>query len=143
MVPGLLSSEKTAEGFEAKELWYSRKLRVMFPSYVRIGDHVYGSHGDFGAIMLVSLNVKDGQVAWRNRGFARTHFVKVGDQVLLLDEEGDLAVTTLNPEGMTVHARANVIERTAWTPPTVVDGKVYLRNRKDLRVIDLSGDPND
>ncbi len=133
--------EKKPDGtFEASELWYNRKMRVMFPSYVRIGDYIYGSSGDFGPVFLMAINVKTGEVAWRERGFNRTHFLSADGKVILLDEEGDLAVATVSPEGIQVHARAHIIGRTAWTPPTLVGTRLYVRNRSELRAFELGLD---
>lgn len=129
---------KNAEGrFAAKELWYSRKMRVMYPTCVRIGDYVYGSSGDFGPAFLMAINVKTGEVAWRERGFNRTHFLHADGKVILLDEEGDLAIATVSPEGIRVHARAPIIGRTAWTPPTLAGTRLYVRNRSVMKAFDL------
>ncbi|HSR67250.1 MAG TPA: PQQ-binding-like beta-propeller repeat protein [Acidobacteriota bacterium] len=130
--------KKEGDQFSAEELWYSRRTRIMYTTYVRIGDHVYGSSGDFGPAFLQCLNIHDGKVLWRERGFSRAHLVLVGEHVLILDEDGDLAITTASPQGLTVHSQANVLERTAWTPPTVIGSTVYLRNRKEIKALDLS-----
>ena len=60
-----LRIEHSGGRFEAEELWYSRRMRVMFASFVRIGDYVYGSSGDFGPIFLVCLDIRDGSIKWR------------------------------------------------------------------------------
>lgn len=123
--------------FQAEELWFSRKLRVMFGSFVRIGDYVYGCHGDFGPAILVAMNIKDGTVAWRHRGFTRHSLVHADGKLLILDEEGILAIATATPEGLEVHSKAKIMERTSWTPPTVVGTDVYLRDRKTIKKLNL------
>ncbi len=134
-----LRLEKKDGRFEAEEQWYSRQMRVMFGSVARIGDFVYGSSGDFGPAFLVGINVKTGKVAWRKRGFGRAHLLLARENVVILDEEGDLAIATFAPEGLTVHARASVLERLAWTPPTLVGKTLYLRNRSVIKAVDLGG----
>ena len=129
--------ERSGGRFEAKELWYSRRMRVMFTSFVRIGDYVYGSSGGFGPVFLVCLKIRDGTIQWRQRGWGRTHFLRAGGQVLLMEEGGDLAVATATPESLDVHARANVMERICFTPPTLVGTRVYVRNRKSMKALDL------
>ena len=123
--------------FQIKELWYSRRMRVMFTSFVRIGDFVYGSSGDFGPAFLVCLDIRDGTVKWRQRGWGRTHFLRARDHVLLMDEAGDLGVATATPELLKVHVRANVMERICFTPPTLVGTRVYVRNRKSMKALEL------
>lgn len=132
---------KRDAGFEAKELWANRRMRVMFAPFVRIGDYVYGSSGDFGPAFLMAVDVKTGEVAWRKRGFNRTHFLHADGKVVLLDEEGDLAIADVSPEGIEVHAKAHVLERNAWTPPTLVGTRLYLRNRKVIKALELGEGP--
>lgn len=130
--------KKDGDEFSAEELWYTRRMRIMFTSFVRIGEYVYGSSGDFGPAFLQCLSIKDGKILWRKRGFSRAHLMLVGDKVLILDEDGDLAIATATPQDLTVHAQANILERTAWTPPTVIGSTVYVRNRKEIKALDLS-----
>jgi outer membrane protein assembly factor BamB len=133
----VIALQKNADGFDARELWYSRKMRVMYAAVARIGDYVYGSSGDFGPAFLIGLNVKTGKVAWRKRGFGRAHLTRVREHALILDEEGDLAVATPTPEGVTIHSRAHVMDRLVWTPPTLVGSRLYIRNRVSMKALDL------
>jgi hypothetical protein len=61
----------------------------------------------------------------------------VNGRVLVLDEDGVLAWCTFAPTGITVHAKAQVLENKAWTPPTLVGSTLYLRDRKSLLALDL------
>ena len=56
------------------ELWYSRRLRVMFSSMIRVGDYLYGSSGDFGPAFLTALDAKTGATVWQERGFGKSSF---------------------------------------------------------------------
>jgi hypothetical protein len=40
--------------------------------------------------------------------------------------------------GLRVHARKEVLASNAWTPPTVVGGTLYVRDRKDVLALQLS-----
>ena len=120
-----------------KELWASSRMRVHFGSMVRFGDRVYGSSGDFGPAFVTATDVRTGAVAWQERGFARASLVGIGDKLLLLDEDGVLALATPGPAGLTVHAKADVLATKAWTVPTVVGTRVYLRDRAVLKALDI------
>jgi outer membrane protein assembly factor BamB len=124
--------------FEARQLWYSRKMRVMFTSFVRIDDHIYGSSGDFGPAFLMGIHVKTGEIAWRKRGFGRAHWLRVGDDALILDEEGDLAIATPTPQGLTIHSRAHVMDRVVFTPPTLAGKRIFIRNLAGIKALDLN-----
>ena len=119
------------------ELWASNRLRVHFGSLVRIGDRVYASSGDFGPSFLTATDVHTGAMAWQERGFGRANLVGIGARLLLLDEDGVLALATPGPAGLTVHARADVLDTRSWTAPTVVGTRVFLRDRAVIKALDL------
>ena len=92
------------------ELWSSNRLRVHFAPLVRLGDRVYASSGDFGPAFVTAADVATGAIAWQERGFARASVVAIGDKLLILDEDGVLALATPRADGLTVHARAEVLD---------------------------------
>ena len=120
-----------------KELWASSRLRVHFGSIIRLGDRVYASSGDFGPAFVTATDVRTGAIAWQERGFARAGLVGIGEKLLLLDEDGVLALATPGPAGLTVHAKADVLGTQAWTVPTVVGTRVYLRDRAVIKALDI------
>jgi hypothetical protein len=40
--------------------------------------------------------------------------------------------------GLRVHARKELLASNAWTPPTVVNGKLYVRDRKEVIALQIS-----
>jgi hypothetical protein len=57
--------------------------------------------------------------------------------LILLDEDGQLALVRLSPRGMKVIAKAAVLEHLAWTPPTLVGTNLYLRDFRMIVALDL------
>ena len=110
---------------------------VHFGPLVRFGDRVYASSGDFGPAFVTAVDARTGAMAWQERGFARSSVVGVGDKLLILDEEGTLALASPRADGLTVHAKAEVLSGRAWTAPTVVGTKVYLRDRTQMKALEL------
>ena len=49
----------------------------------------------------------------------------------------ELAVASVTPDGLQVHARAPVLTSNAWTPPTLVGSMLYVRDRRDILALDL------
>jgi hypothetical protein len=54
-----------------------------------------------------------------------------------LDQDGVLALATPSAQGLTVQSRVQLLERFAWTPPTLVGTRLYLRDRKTIVALDL------
>jgi outer membrane protein assembly factor BamB len=133
----LLQLARTGDKTAVKEVWFTNRMRVHFGSVLRMGDHFYGSSGDFGPAFIVAVEAKTGRVAWQSRAFARAQLVNGGDAVLLLDEDGTLGLVKLTPGGLTEISRASVMEATSWTAPTLVGSRVYLRDRKNMVALQL------
>ena len=119
------------------ELWSSNRMRVHHCDVIRIGDYVYGSSGDFGPAPMTAVDIKTGKVAWQDRTFGKANMVLVGEKVILLDEGGDLALVTLSPQGMQVRWRVPLLQSNAWTVPTLVGTKLYVRDRRTMMAMDL------
>ena len=117
---------------EAKELWFSNKMRVHFGNVLRIGEFFYGSSGDFGPSFLTAINARTGQVAWQDRSFSKVSFVAADGKVILLDEDGNLGLVTMSSEGLKILARAPVASATSWTVPTLIGTTLYLRDRVNV-----------
>ncbi|MFQ5718373.1 MAG: PQQ-binding-like beta-propeller repeat protein [Acidobacteriota bacterium] len=123
---------------QVEEVWSEPKIQFYHVSTVREGDWVYGSTGTIGPAFLTAVNIKTGKVGWRDRGFAKANCLDVGGRLMILDEDGNLALATATPEGLTVHARAALLERVAWTTPTVVGTTLFVRDKKTISAVDLS-----
>jgi outer membrane protein assembly factor BamB len=91
-----------------------------------------------GPAFMTCVNLRSGQVAWQERGFAKGQLVKTGEKLILLDEEGTLALIDATPAGLRVLAKESILQSTAWTPPTLSGSKLYLRDRKSLMALDLA-----
>jgi outer membrane protein assembly factor BamB len=116
----------------AEEVWIDRRIQLYHGSPVRIGDWVYGSSGVTATAFLVAVNVRTGEVGWRQRGFAKANLVGAGDQVVILDENGRLAIATPTPAGLEVHAESQLLDRAAWTAPTLVGTTLFVRDRGQI-----------
>jgi outer membrane protein assembly factor BamB len=124
-----------------EELWFTNRVRFMFLNAVRLGDHVYGTTGDFGPAFLTALDVKTGQAKWQHRGFGRASLVYADGKAIILDEDGDLALARLAPEGVTILSEAKVFETMSWTTPTLVGTTLYARDREKIVALDLGAQP--
>ncbi len=121
----------------AEEVWFSNRLRIHFGNALRVGNLVLGTSGDFGPAFFTAVDVETGQEAWRERSFARSHMLDAGGPIDNVDEDGEIAVATPSKEGLEVHARAAVLKKNAWTPPTLVGTRLYVRDRREVMALDL------
>jgi outer membrane protein assembly factor BamB len=121
----------------AEELWFSNRVRFMFLNALRLGDYIYGSNGDLGPSFLTAIDVKTGQTAWQHRGIGRVSIVYADTKAFMLEEDGDLVLAKLAPEGVTVLSQAKVFETMSWTVPTLVGKTLYARDREKIVALDV------
>jgi len=119
-------------------LWHNSRIRVHFGSMIRVGDTVYASSGHDGPAPITAFDVKTGRVLWNTgREFAKAQLIFADGKLIVLDQDGVLALTTPSAQGLTVHSRVQLLERFAWTPPTLVGTRLYVRDRKTIVALDL------
>lgn len=121
----------------AKEQWYSKKMRVLHGNVVRVGDYVYGSSGDFGPVFFAGMDIRTGKLAWRERGFKKATVLESNGRIIILDEEGKLALATATPDALTIHSDCKLDLHGAWATPTLIDETMYVRDRKKIVALDL------
>ena len=120
------------------ELWFNPRIRVHFGTMIRVGETVYGASGHHGPAPITAFDVKTGRVLWNTgRDFAKSQLLFAGGKLIILDEDGVLALATPTPEGLRVHSRAELLTKVAWTPPTLVGTRLYIRDRTQLVALDL------
>ncbi|HLE63840.1 MAG TPA: hypothetical protein VI750_11890, partial [Pyrinomonadaceae bacterium] len=115
-----------------------RRLRLHHTTAIRIGDFVYASSGDFGPAFLAGVNVKTGDIAFQDRSFPKANLLYADGKLIILDEDGNLALATVSPAGLKVISKVSVMKNLAWTVPTLVGTKLYLRDRRTIAALDLS-----
>ncbi len=120
------------------ELWFSKRMRVHFGSAIRLGDVIYGTSGDFGPAFFTAVDVRTGKVLWRQRGLAKSQIIFADNKFLLVDEDGHLALARPGEKGLDLLAKVELLERRAWTVPTLVGTHLYLRDRKSIMALDLA-----
>ncbi len=130
--------EKAGSQIVAKELWFNPKMKIQHGDAVRVGDHIYGSSGDFGPSFLDCIDVKTGEFAWRQRLDARANVLHADGKLLVLDENGGLFLVKADPEKYRLLAKApSVLDKTSWTTPTLVGRTLYLRDRRKIMALNL------
>jgi outer membrane protein assembly factor BamB len=128
---------RTSDKTSVQEVWSHRVMRMHFGNVIRVGDTLYGSSGDMGPTPLTALDVKTGQLLWRDRSLAKSALVYADDRFIAIDEDGNLIMATLTPSGVKLHAKVELLKNNAWTPPTLVGTTLYVRDRKSIMALDL------
>ncbi len=122
-----------------EQLWHSNRFYVKHVNVQRIGDVLYASSGDSGPTPLTAVEIKTGKILWQQRGYQRANMVYADGKVIILDEDGNLSLATLSPQGIKVLSTApSLLKNNAWTPPTLVGSRLYVRDRREMVGLDLA-----
>ena len=137
----VLRLSRSGSQVKVAEVWANRRVRIHFGNAVRDGNRIFASNGDFGAAPFAAVDVNTGDMIWRDRSVARSTLIGVtgaaGIRLLLLDEDGNLALATPSDTGLSVQAKARVLNGRAWTAPTLSGTTLYLRDLKEIVALDL------
>ena len=123
--------------FRATALWTDRAMKQSHWPSIVLGDHVYGSLGDSSS-MFGAVNWRTGETSWKERIFQAAQPLYADGRIVLVDESGQLAMVRVTPKGPSVLCTAPVLESVSWTVPTLVDGVLYVRDRKRIVALDLA-----
>lgn len=135
----MLKLNRNGDGTDVEQIWNAERIGVHHGAVVRVDDMLIGSVGMMGPAFLVGVDAKSGEQLWKQRGVAKANVMRVGDRFLVLGEDGELMLAKADRKGLEVLCKAAILERSSWTPPTVVGSRVYVRDRKSIVALDLKG----
>ena len=122
-----------------QELWFNKQMQIAFLNAVRVGSHIYGAHGNFGPAFFTAVDAATGKTAWQHRGFGKSTVIYADGKAIILDEDGDLALAKLSPDGINVISQTRIFNTVSWTVPTLVGKTLYARDREKVVALDVGG----
>jgi len=128
--------KRSENSVSAKELWHSNRFGIHHGNAIRIGDTLYFSSGN-GPAPFTAVDVRSGKVLWQNREFPKVTMVYADGKLIVLDEDGNLALAQVSPQGVHTLAKAPLLSSNAWTPPTLAGTKLYIRDRRSMMAVEL------
>jgi outer membrane protein assembly factor BamB len=121
------------EQFSAEKLWEISKMKNLINSSVCFEDHIYG----FDMGVLKCFDALTGEEKWKAHGFKRGALIAADGHLIIFSEHGKLALVKATPEEYREVASVKVLSGKCWTIPTLADGKLYLRNQKEMVCLDI------
>lgn len=130
---------------------HTDSLHAIISTPIVDGDYVYGvdSYGE-----LRCLDAKTGDRLWesldavRKNRWATIHMVENAGKIWMFNEQGEIVIAKLSPDGFTEISRAKLIEPTTaqlnrrgegvcWSHPAYANKHVFARNDDELVCADL------
>jgi hypothetical protein len=78
-------------------------------------------------------------VKWTRKDPKYGSMIAAGGRLVVLSDRGELMIAEPSPENFIPLARAKVIEGKCWTPPSLANGRMYIRTAKgELVCLDVA-----
>jgi outer membrane protein assembly factor BamB len=109
-------------------------MKNKFSSSVYFEGYLYG----FDEKNLTCIDAESGEMQWRKRGFGHGSLFYAEGMLIVLSDEGELALVEVDPERYIERGRGRVFEGRSWTVPTLSSGRLFLRDENEIVALDVA-----
>jgi len=130
----LLQLAAGADGpLTARELWRTNRMNNKFTSSVLHHGFIYG----LDESILACIDASTGDLKWKGGRYGYGQVMLASGHVIVLTEQGELALVRADPKAHQEIARFPAIEGTTWNHPAMSDGILLIRNVEEMAAFNL------
>ena len=121
------------DAIDVEPVWENIRMKNMFASSVLLDGYVYG----LDEAILACVDAATGELMWKGGRYGHGQLLLAGDHLVVLTEDGDLALVRAIPERHYEIARFEAIDGKTWNVPAIADGRLLVRNAREMAAFDL------
>ena len=131
-----VAPSKGAAGWTVEERWTTRGLKPYFNDFVVHEGHAYGFDGS----ILSCIDLADGARKWKGGRYGNGQLILLPEQDLLLvvSEEGELALVSATSDGYKELARVPALDAKTWNHPVLIGHLLLVRNGEEMAAFRLA-----
>jgi outer membrane protein assembly factor BamB len=131
-----LAISRGSGGWNVEERWTSNGLKPYFNDFVVHKGNAFGFDGN----ILACIDLEDGKRKWKGGRYGNGQLVLLPEQdlLLVLSEEGELALVSATPDQYTERAKFPAIQGKTWNHPVLVGDILLVRNGEEMAAFRLS-----
>jgi outer membrane protein assembly factor BamB len=130
----MLEVKENQGKWNVKPLWKNKRaLRCKFTTPVYYQGHFYGLDNE----ILTCVNAETGEVVWEGNDYGFGQVLLSKDLLIVQGEQGQLALVEATPQKADELGRVQPWEARTWNVPALADGRLYMRNNREMAAYDL------
>jgi outer membrane protein assembly factor BamB len=124
---------KAGDTFAVREVWRNNRMKNRFASSVLHEGVIYG----LDESILAAIDANTGELKWKGGRYGYGQLLLAGGRLIVLTEDGDLALLRATPEKHEEITRFHVLDGKTWNVPAMAGGYLLVRNLAEMAAFDL------
>lgn len=129
----MLELSRDGGGFTVREVWRNNRMKNRFSTSVLREGVIYG----LDESILAAIDAGTGELKWKGGRYGYGQLLLAGENLIVLTEDGDLALVRATPERHQELARFPVLDGKTWNVPALAGGYLLVRNLAEMAAFDL------
>lgn len=130
----LLNVVHTDGRYTVESVWQNNRMKNKFSSAVFHEGYIYG----FDESILACIKAATGELQWKGGRYGYGQLLLASDHLVILSEHGDVVLVRATPERHDEVAAFVAIEGKTWNVPALAEGRLLVRNAREMAAFDLT-----
>jgi outer membrane protein assembly factor BamB len=124
---------RAGEEFTTRAIWENNRMKNKFTSSLLYDGHLYG----LDESILACVDASTGELRWKAGRYGYGQVMLAGEHLIVLTEDGDVVLVKATPERHEEVASFSAIEGKTWNHPAIADGRLLVRNLREMAAFDI------